>query len=351
MNRIRAIAETLALSSSTVSRALRNNSSVNPETRAKVLDLATQQGFRPRQYRQKNAGKAAAKNATTIGVLIAYYTGHNFYDMSIIHAYLAGLSKASGDAGITLSIRYISDQQEAQDLRDPEYIPFATQQDQMLGLVLIYLFPNDVAQNLTRRYRCVSIHNDYRGLGIDCAGSRQTSGVGVGVEHLYKLGHRKFGFVDFSGSPLAYPRFAGFLQSLKQLNVPVNPEMCVNVFPPVDVKHPEALAAKVAGLIRQGVTGWVCSGDLTAHLLYKQLRQKNIAIPREASLIGYDGVDLGPDFPKLTTLRPAYEQMGQAAVHCLTRRRQDPTMPVMQVDFNADLIIGDTSAPPPISAV
>lgn len=75
---IKDIAEMLGLSTSTVSRALRDAYDVNPETRRRVLELTEKLNFKP----NKNAAALASGSTKNIGVVIPFIA--NYYFSTVI---------------------------------------------------------------------------------------------------------------------------------------------------------------------------------------------------------------------------------------------------------------------------
>lgn len=93
------IAQKLALSSATVSRALRDNPSINKKTRKKIKDTAQELGYRQNTF----ASNLRKQKTNTIGVIL-HELNSNF-----ITSVLAGIEKITAKAGYDLIIAHSSE--------------------------------------------------------------------------------------------------------------------------------------------------------------------------------------------------------------------------------------------------
>ncbi len=93
------IAQELALSSATVSRALRDNPAINKNTRKKIKETATKLGYRHNSF----ASNLRKQKTNTIGVIV-HELNSNF-----ITSVLAGIEKVTAEAGYDLIIAHSSE--------------------------------------------------------------------------------------------------------------------------------------------------------------------------------------------------------------------------------------------------
>jgi LacI family transcriptional regulator len=96
------IAQKLDLSSATVSRALKNNPSINKHTRKKIQDTAKELGYRHNTF----ASSLRKQKTNTIGVIV-HELNSNF-----ITSVLAGIEKVTTEAGYDLIIAHSSESYE-----------------------------------------------------------------------------------------------------------------------------------------------------------------------------------------------------------------------------------------------
>ncbi|HMR20404.1 MAG TPA: LacI family DNA-binding transcriptional regulator [Sphingobacterium sp.] len=100
--RIQDIAQMLGVSTSTVSRALRDAHDVNPVTRRKVLELTQQLNFKP----NKNAAALASGNTKNIGILLPFIT--NYYFSTVI----SGIQEEAYEQGYNIILFVTNDDVE-----------------------------------------------------------------------------------------------------------------------------------------------------------------------------------------------------------------------------------------------
>ena len=93
----------------------------------------------------------------------------------------------------------------------------------------------------------------------------------------------------------------------------------------------ESLGEVVAAKSAAGVTAWVCAADHQAYPLITELRRR---------------VEPPPGFPRLTSIRIPYTDMGVAAVMRLLNRAQNPASPRRHVMLGGTAIWGETTAAP-----
>lgn len=340
------IADRLNISRTTVSRSLTNHPAINPETRARVLSLAAQLGYRPTPPRapRKNARR---QDLSTLGVLIGMAAAR----VSATDAFqymLRGISEKAAARRLSLSINYLDPATFAPETMNARALK-ALGGDSARGVILIYSLKPPAVQALTRHLSAVSIVEDYSETGVDCIDTDQTGGIGEIVRHLVELGHRRIGFATWTytvDTPWALRRFGAYVESLFRHGLEFNPAWALNVRQ--DARHEIAdLPPTVARLVRQErVTAWVCAADHQGYALIAELERLGLRVPHDCSVTGFDGIEPPPGFPALTTLKVPYENMGAAAVVRLLDRIEHPASPRRHILVAGRPIFGATTARP-----
>ncbi|MCD4823271.1 MAG: LacI family transcriptional regulator [Phycisphaerae bacterium] len=340
------IAEKLDLSIATVSRSLLGYSNIHPATRKKVIELASEMGYHARGKLRRHgiASSQNKKKHISVGMVVCWSKDVEQNPEQVAYRELIGISAAAEKKNVSI-VTHFSLPDQCHQILDPEY-PFPAMRAGMLsGLILVYGFPRGVVHNLTRRMPCVSIGHSYLNLGVDCVGDDQNEGVGLLVDHLYQLGHRRIGFLSMSeGQSWLFDRFAGYQWSLGRLNLDSDPSIMINALGN-DVDE-EAQTDVIVEHIRRGVTAWVCVSDPAAYGLYRRLRARGLEIPRDVSIVGFDGTAPPEDCPQVTTVRHPFEHMAEAAVEQLLLRIENPIRPACNSQFKCEFVKGETTAPP-----
>ncbi|MCD4823180.1 MAG: LacI family transcriptional regulator [Phycisphaerae bacterium] len=341
------IAESLNLSVATVCRALRGGPGAHPQTRKKVVKLASELGYRYRgaPRKQKNRYRSK-KKLMSIGVLVAWPKEVSPNPSVAAYNMLSGVSEAVEDMGVTMATHF-GGPDRYDRIADIERLFPAIGAGTLSGMVFVYGFPRGVIQKFARLLPCVTLHHAHLDIGADCVGNDQAGGMGMVVEHLYRLGHRRIGFVaEPEYRAWLSPRFSGYMEAMERLGLVCDPSITINVFEKnLDV---EARADAVAEHSRRGVTAWVCADDIIGYDLYPRLTARGLRIPRDISLAGFSGlVPPHGDFPRLTSVHPPFERMGNVGVQQLLHRIQHPDEPVRFTQFACEFVEGETTGPPP----
>ncbi|MCD4825373.1 MAG: LacI family transcriptional regulator [Phycisphaerae bacterium] len=341
------IAETLNLSAGTVSRCLSGHPDILPQTRKKVIALASELGYRPSGYsRHGKHGKTDSGTLVSFGVAVAVLPDDPGRKNPTAPAYhiLAGISSAAQKEDISLVTHFVPFEQ-CRKMKEPEFQFPALRKGVLSGMILVYDWPDETLRKFSKLLPCVTIVNPHQDLGIDCVGDDFSGGIEKVVHHLYDLGHRQIGFVSnqTGGSWLA-PRFAGYMQALRRLGLTCDPSITINVFNPTLDENAQADA--IAEHRKNGITAWVCAGDDVAYHLYPLLIARGLKVPQDVSITGFDGLTPPPRCPHVTSIHQPFERMGAAAVRRLFYRMKHPDEPLCHTQFSGEFVKGETTAPP-----
>ncbi|MGN6625018.1 MAG: LacI family DNA-binding transcriptional regulator [Tepidisphaeraceae bacterium] len=346
----KSLALELNLSVATVSKSLRNHPDINPATRARVLELAARRGYQPALRAVKSAGPERGRGRSKsrfVGVLFYDRVGPSGVDASGT-GYLAGLSDAARAYNVSLVVHRFGG--ESRQLLNPDYQPAAMREGFLDGLILIHHFESDVVNALAGQYSVVTITHAVYGEPVDHVDVNHAGAIAKLADHLYGLGHRRFGFLGRLPE-LAYnqARFGSFAASMARLGLPLDPAALVNVFTPIE--DLDAVADRVAEQIRAGVTAWMGVSDFVAYDLWTRLERRGVRVPEDASLTGFDGMTPLFNRPQLATARAPFADMGAAALTRLLTRIENPVRPARQTLLECEQIQGLSTAPAPAGAV
>ena len=84
------------------------------------------------------------------------------------------------------------------------------------------------------------------------------------------------------------------------------------------------------------------ANDEIGYMVIHQIRLRNIRVPEELSVIGFDGIEPPLGMPRLRSARMPAEDMGAAAIRALSDRSCHPAMPVRQILLDCPLVPGET---------
>jgi DNA-binding LacI/PurR family transcriptional regulator len=336
------IAQKLDLSVATVSRALRRVPGINAQTRSRVMQAASELGYRISDgYRSSQIEKERLRH---IGVFIE--TRHNNMPLS----YLTGLSDASMDLNASLVIHYVKPG-ECESILDTKHQPRAMQSGLLSGVVMIFWWPTEVVRRLSAQMPVVSIMHRYTGADIDLVGLDNQGGLDNLVRYLYSQGHRKIGFFGRCGElDWANARFGGFVAVLTSLGLEYRPDWVVDIDLDALSDVTDSLdeyVPKVEKMIGAGVTAFVCVSESVGWQLHTWLTSHGFRVPEDVSITGFHRADhLDKERPDLTSVCASYEAIGSAALKRILFRVQNPAETSRMILFPAELHTGSTVAAP-----
>ena len=313
------IADQLGISRATVSRCFTNHPGINPETRAKVFELAAQHGYAYQETKTRN--RKPKRKQLKVGVLVCSTEEEYFRPdfESPGEQLMKGVSEFAQLRRIHLDVRFVN---PGATIEDPAVRPIiASRRRAWDGILLIYPFSPVLIQELALRYPLVSLVEQYGKAAINCIDVDHYKGIAAIIDQLRIAGHERIGFYTRQ-----YPveagwslhRFSGFCEKLARLRLPLVTEDMVNIHPNVfpknseDPEDQEESHDYVESRIRDGVTAWVCAADHQAYGLIEGLERRGFQVPRDVSVTGFDGIHQPPGAPSLSTMAVPYSEIGLA---------------------------------------
>ncbi|XHR28396.1 MAG: LacI family DNA-binding transcriptional regulator [Chthoniobacteraceae bacterium] len=336
------IARQLGIAVSTVSRALRDMPGIHPATRARVMEQAHVLGYIPPRKKQNEA----PSHPRNILMLTSGAT-------EAPAGYLAGMSQVALSLNFSL-LSHVSSEAEALNILNPKYQPPSLRLGLVSGILLIYKWPDEVVDALSRKLPTVSIVEHYPTLPIDVIGIDHIGGMFSLVQHLQQAGHRRIGFLGLHPEiSWVRSRFAAYAETMLAFGLPFNLD---DVVPVTDkravfsarAQEDEAATGKVAEKITQGIRAWVCASDIAANWLCSGLLKRGLQIPDDVAVTGFHRRQTpAPHLPRLTTTEVRDNLVGAAALRRLAYRLDNPGDTPRQILLPCEFFQGETTFPTP----
>jgi len=328
------LARRLKLSTATVSKSLRNHPDINPNTRARVLDLAAKLDYQLRHDSRIDRHKSKALRF--IGVMA--YGG--IPDTPADHAalrYMAGLSEAAESNRVSLVVHHVFG--DSHKLLEESSQPPAMRQGILEGLILIHRFDADVVRRLAARMPCVTLVHHVAAARLDHVDADCLGAMSQAAEHLRSLGHQRIGFFGFQ-KQLSHSRvrYAAYVTAMLEKDMPFE-----EAFECGGENLPAAFD-RVAQRAREGVTAWMCGSDYVGYQLCQELAMRGLRVPEDVSVTGFDGSPPPMGMTPLTTLRVPFQEMALVALNRLINRIRHPASPGRQILLECQLVPGGTAA-------
>ena len=323
---MRDVAERAGVSVMTVSLALRggrDDKRVSPETLERVREVAAELG-----YTHNARARALRLGRTNV---IGLYAGHGYVNVRIpfFTEVVSGLQEGCEEVKRDLLLHGVfhgtSEEAIMRELAD----------GRIDGLIVTLPQTSSLVPLLANSsFAVVSIADDLPGVPsvvVDEAdGARQIA------EHLYGLGHRSVVYVTSAdgGIVSAETRMARFVE--------VADELGIRLF----MVRPSATGIEVAQLAQStGASAVVAWNDLSAFRLLSDWQRAGIRVPRDLSLVGFDGVPLPYGLPNpLTTVAAPWAEVAKTAVRLLDDHLNGRSVP-SRTQLPVRLVAGTTTGP------
>lgn len=329
------IAKEAGVSITTVSKVLNQLPGVGAQTRARIQAMIEQH-----DYVQNHAARHLRKGQSgLIDLVIMRLEGG--YDLGIMH----GVQEALEESGHRLVV-FATHEDETVERRWLRRI-----QDQSTDGVLL-LLPYErigIAEMLMAQNIPVVAIGDRNEptTSYPTIGSTIWLGGYTATEYLISLGHRRIGII---AGPLPLTttraRLAGYREALERAGIPVDPALICegNYFLGDGIKQANALLD-----LEDPPTAIFAGNDAQAAGVYQVLYQRNVRIPDEMSVVGFDDVMYTAQMPPpLTTIHQPLAEMGKMAANMLLRLIGGQTLESNRVELSTSLVIRDSCAAPRI---
>jgi DNA-binding LacI/PurR family transcriptional regulator len=174
------------------------------------------------------------------------------------------------------------------------------------------------------------------------------AGGQAATEHLIRLGHKQIGFVgDIVETPFHFvssrDRCAGYRTALQAAHIPLRPEYYAEG---VHGRPQARELAKAMLSLAEPPTAIFAASDTQAVGVLEGARDLGLHVPGDLSVIGYDDIEIA-DIMRLTTMRQLLFESGRRGAETLLAILDDPETPSIQQVLSAELVVRDTTAPPP----
>lgn len=312
------IARLAGVSRGTVSRVLNHRPDVDRETRARVHQVIEEQGYAP----SLAAAGLAGGRTRLIGALAPVFTWPILADL------VRGITDTLKHTPYELVLYTFDDEDLTRDRRDVVNRLLATHLT--AGLLAIYpgaLFSEQLTEFYAQGTPVVTI-DDQRVQTVPWVRADDIQGAYSAVRHLTELGHRRIAHIQGPREYLvSLERHQGYLQALEEAGITPDPRLIVEGDFLPQSGYTRALELfDLDSEVRP--TAIFASADQMAYGVLRAAEERDMAIPGDIALVGYD--DDAPSahvLPALTTVhQPSYE-MGQEAIALLLEllaATQDP---------------------------
>ncbi|GLX10920.1 LacI family DNA-binding transcriptional regulator [Microbispora sp. NBRC 16548] len=325
------VARVAGVSQQTVSRVINGKARVSEATRARVLQVIAELGYRPNRLAQALAG-GPVRSVTVLTSDTALYGAA---------ATLRGMEEAARTAGFSVGISVLERNSAQADIalrlnRPGEAVMVIAFDD--AGVRALRALPADVPVAAAVERRPDDGPDDPWQIWLD-----DRAAAAHATRYLLSLGHQTVHYVAIPSSTSALPqRTQGWRDALRAAGRPL-PEPLPGGWSP----RSGYLAVRSL-LADRSVTAILCGNDDLALGVMRAAREAGRDIPGDLSVVGFD--DSPPSAylnPSLTTVRLDFEGLGRACFGLLHRRLDPQNAPAVPAWSEPELIVRESSGPPP----
>ncbi len=314
--RLRDIANKAGVSVNTVSRALRNKPDVSEHTRTTIFHLAEELGYvLPQQPPTEN-------EVLTIGVLI----------QDILNPYYAEIVQGIEQVLWQERANFLFGCSYRQESREKDVFTYFCQQGVdglLIGSVVNPEYIIAQLENITLPTIAVSQRFQERNIGYVV--NDNYYGAFLATDHLLKLGHTRIAHIaGLDSQSSAGERIRGYQDALAEAGIPFDPRLLRTSDNTVESGY--YLAKDLLQSVKD-ISAMFTYNDLLALGAFRAIREAQLKVPTDISLVGYDDIALAEFFEvPLTTVHQPMLEIGRKATEILLdkiRRNEEASQQVV----------------------
>ncbi|KQL54935.1 MULTISPECIES: LacI family DNA-binding transcriptional regulator [Heyndrickxia] len=304
---IKDIARKTNLSTSTVSRALNSQYGVSKQTRIKVMEAAKELGYVPNLL----AKELVHNKSNLVGLLIKDSTMGEarpaFFEM------LPYINKTLALYGKNTIISAI----DPLSMEDNELETIIKTRN-LSGLIIFpgLQYKSILSQIKKSTLPIVIIEEDLMLKHCSCIGTDEYHGTELAVKKLFQLGHKEIGFINGPDNiGICQKRLIGFKNALEKYGLQFKEERVIySDFSGIGGGESALSLIKADS----SISAIFFANDLMAMGGVSTLTEQGFNIPKDISIIGYDGLYMTPYYnPSLATIKINNQELGIKTVEVL----------------------------------
>jgi DNA-binding LacI/PurR family transcriptional regulator len=328
---MRDIAKLAGVSSATVSRVINGLSVVRPATAERVQQVIDEYKFIP------NGSATTLKygRSSTYGLIIPDITNPFFPEF--IQNFETILADTNYNMLMATTASHPSKVQKT-------IHRMLVSRVEGIALLASEIETEPIEAMMHNRVPLVTMDRRLVGRGLSDISVDSSSGMKQAVEHLYRLRHRKIGYIGGSAGPtISDHRRDSFFRALKEYGLAADQR-----FLRVGNYRVSGGEAAMESLLaeQRWPTAIVTANDLTAIGALRVIHRHGLSVPDDFSIVGFDDIELSDIvYPPLTTLHLSQHELARKFVSALEGFQPDSHVQGKQYKVETTLVVRNSTGP------
>ncbi|MFC4213424.1 LacI family DNA-binding transcriptional regulator [Pedobacter lithocola] len=292
---IKKLAEALNLSTSTISRAFRDNSDINAATKTLILEKAKELNYQPNHY----ASNLREQKSKTIAVIVPELA--NNYFSQAIH----GIERVARENGYHILI-YVTDDDYKKEVNFIRHLHNGRADGIIMSVSGEANDHNYLNKFGTKRLPLVFFDRIYEDIETPRVITNDYKSSFLATEHLIEQGCKRVGYLVVNKSlSIGKTRMQGYIDALAKHNLVFDEQLIVDC----SNSYEENSVIIKNALTQLKPDGFFASVERLAFATYYACYDLNISIPEDLKIISFSSLEIAPLLnPSLTTItQPAIE--------------------------------------------
>ncbi len=321
---MRDIAKELNISAVSVSKAITGKDGVSDSIREKIVKKAEEMGYIytcPERYKDKQYN-------FDVVVSQRYISDNAFYSKLF-----QSLTVEFGKRHHSCMLEIVSEKDE-----DDGVLPGNVAAKRVDGVIVLGPVSEPFKQKiLIIDIPCIFVDNYAQEDNMDCVMSDNVYGSYMLTNYLVEMGHKEIAFVGSKKATNSImDRYLGYLKCLLQNGLTASDKYVLDDRDSkgnlTEIELPPSLP-----------DAFVCNCDETAYRLVEQLKSKNVRVPEDVSVVGFDDYIFATlSTPQLTTYKVDMEEMSKNAAELMIMKMDRPGKSTGRHVISGQIIIRDS---------
>jgi LacI family transcriptional regulator len=330
------VAKRAGVSKGTISAVMNAKNTVKPETRNQILEVMKELNFRPKGIARNLKNGSVDKS---IGIIIKDLN-YPFYT-----SIATGVMEYANSKGYSVIVASSENNHEYE-----KRITHLFSTKDIKGAIIAPIVEGSIEIEHLFKLKMINypfvLLEDVMGIQANVVAIDNIKAIKKAVKYLIEGGHTKI--VHFAGPPQSshtQERIEGFRYAFSESSLVFNKDLIVSI----GSRHEESFGNTMKYFKERSredyPTAIVCFNDQQALAVMTALKELNIRVPDEISIIGNDDIYYASLYPvPLTTIRAPQNEIGRKAAEMLIKNIESSTLlPNERIILQTEFIIRESS--------